>query len=103
MTSDGGSSYFLANTVYIGDILDLLRQIVFEEFTCDCCRRRTKAFVIGVQVRFYELFPCIIKLGICMCQKRKAVYCLLDEHFPTIYLINSFQDDVSDASKKNKL
>ena len=56
-------------------------------------------FVIRVQVRFYEFFPSIIKLGICMCQKGKAVYCLLSEHFPAIYLINSFQDSVSDASK----
>ena len=34
-----------------------------------------------------------------MCQKRKAVYCLLSEHFPAFYLINSFQDGISDASK----
>ena len=52
-----------------------------------------------MQVRFYELFPSIIKLGICMCQKRKAVDCLLSKHFPAIYLINSFQDGVSDMSK----
>lgn len=56
-------------------------------------------FVIRVRVRFYELFPSIIKLGICMCQKRKAVYCLLSEHFPAIDLTDLFQDGVSDASK----
>lgn len=99
MMSDGGSSYFPANTVYFGDILYLLWQVDSEEFSCHCCRHWAKVFVICVQVHFYELIPSIIKLGICMCQKRKAVYCLLGEHFPAIYLINLFQDGVSDASK----
>ena len=90
---------FRPTRLNFGDILDLLAQVVSKEFSCHCCRRWAKVFVIRVQVRFYELFPFIIKLGICICQKRKAVYCLLSEHFPAFYLINSFQDGISDASK----
>ena len=84
------SSYFLANTVYLGDIFHLLWQVVSKEFSSHCCRRWAKVFVICVQVWFYELFPSIIKLSICKCQKRKAVYCLLSEHFPAIDLIDLF-------------